>query len=476
MQSGFPNIQYMNEIRKGDERKRKYYINLVFFLLSIVIIVAICPRKSIHVWNEILGSTILVSSCYIVLFMFLSHFRSEILEVTRKTFFIILTILVFILFTRVVIILPGSIIQYLIPFAIIPLVIRTFYDARLAMFILLVTIMLAGLLVPDPFEFVFMNFIAGVIALFSLSDNYRRGKLFISALLVVVSYSVIYFGISLLHDGNIYSINWSGYKWFVGNGFLVLLSYPLIFVFEKRFLFLSDTTLLELSDTNQPLLRRLAEEAPGSFQHSRQVANLAEEAAREIGANLLLVRAGALYHDIGKVVNSQNFIENQSLNSSPHTNLDPLESSKLIINHVNEGVLIARKYKLPVQIIDFIRTHHGTTMTYFFYKKYLDMEDKEDGMEEEFTYPGPKPFSREHAIVMMADAVEASSRTLDQFSAESISELVERILIIQEQDDQFSDAPLTFKDITDVKKVFKKCLSNIYHVRVAYPGRDSISD
>ena len=212
---------------------------------------------------------------------------------TRKTFFIILTILSFVVLTRIVISLPDQNSLFLIPFAIIPIVICTFYDARLALFILLITIMLAGFIVPDPFEFVFMNFISGIVAIFSLTNIYRRGKLFFSSLVVVISYSVIYFGISIIDGESISDINWSNYKLFAGNGILVLLSYPLIFLFEKKFFFLSDATLLELSDTNQPLLRRFAEEAPGSFQHSLQVANLAEEAARIVGANLLLVRTGS---------------------------------------------------------------------------------------------------------------------------------------------------------------------------------------
>ena len=272
-----------------------------------------------------------------------------------------------------------------------------------------------------------------------------------------------------MNADNIANVNWSDYKWIAGNGILVLLSYPLIFLFEKKFFFLSDSTLLELSDTNQPLLRRFAEEAPGSFQHSLQVANLADEAARGVGANLLLARTGALYHDIGKIINSEYFIENQAVDYSPHHSLDPIKSSKLIISHVNEGVLIARKYKLPVQIIDFIRTHHGTTKAYFFYKKYLDSNQESNGREREFAYSGPRPFTKETAIVMMADAVEAASRTLEKRTEESISELVERILFIQEQDDQFSEAPLTFKDISDIKSIFKKRLLNIYHARIAYP-------
>ena len=452
---------------------RKNFLNLIFFLLSILIIVAIWPHEKNDTWPELLGFVILVSSFYLVLYLFLYYFHPEILDLSRKTLFIILTILTFVLLARSVLLFHDHDILFLIPFAIIPIVIRTFYDARLALFIFLITIMLAGFIVPSPFEFIIVNFIAGLLAIFSLTNIYRRAKLLFSAMVVVMSYSIVYFAISMINAESVSDISWSGYKWFAGNGVIILLIYPMIFLFEKKFFFLSDSTLLELSDTNHPLLRRLAEEAPGSFQHSRQVAILAEEAARVVGANLLLTRAGALYHDIGKVISSEYFIENQAVDYSPHHDLDPLESSRLIINHVNEGVVIARKYKMPVQIIDFIRTHHGTTKAYYFYKMYLDTKEREDGMEKEFAYQGPKPYSKEMAIVMMADAVEASSRTLDKYTEYTISELVERIIIIQEQDEQFSDAPLTFKDITEIKSVFKKCLSNIYHVRIAYPERES---
>ncbi|HUX56615.1 MAG TPA: HDIG domain-containing protein [Bacteroidales bacterium] len=456
--------------------RRKFIINLIFFFLSIITVVVIWPREMNDTWFEILGSIIVVSSCYMVLYLFLNIFRPEILEVTRKTFFIILIIITFIVLTRVVVSFYDHSILFLIPFAVIPIVISAFYDERLALFILLVTIMLAGFIVPNPFEFIFMNFISGVLAIFSMMNIYRRAKLLFSSLVVVFSYSVIYFAINIINTESIANLNWAEYKWFLGNGIIVLLSYPLIFLFEKEFLFLSDSTLLELSDTNQPLLRRLAEEAPGSFQHSRQVANLAEEASRAVGANLLLTRVGALYHDVGKVINSEYFIENQAKDYSPHHDLGPLESSKVIIKHVDEGVDIARKYKLPIQIIDFIRTHHGTTKAYYFYKKYLEKNQRSNDIEKDFVYPGPKPFSKEMAIVMMADAVEASSRTLESYTEFTISELVERIFIIQEQDDQFSDAPLTFKDISDIKSVFKKRLQNIYHARIAYPERDIKQD
>ena len=362
---------------------------------------------------------------------------------------------------------------YLIPFAMIPMVIRTFYDARLALFILLITIMLAGFLVPESFEFVFLTFISGLAAIFSLTNIYRRAKFIFSSLIVIITYSVLFFGVSLLKGESVELIAWTEYKWFAVNGILILLCYPVIFLFEKNFYFLSDTTLLELSDSNQPLLRRLSQDAPGSFQHSLQVANIAEEAARKIGANSLLVRTGSLYHDIGKVVNPEYFIENQSEESSPHNNLDSLSSAKVIIDHVSKGVELARKYKLPIQIIDFIRTHHGTTTAYFFYKKFLDENPQKSDMKSEFVYPGPKPFSKETAIVMMADAVEASSRSLGNYTEDNIRELVERIIYLQEMDDQFSEVPLTFKDISEIKEVFVKMLANIHHVRIAYPERDS---
>jgi cyclic-di-AMP phosphodiesterase PgpH len=423
-------------------------------------------------WFILLGRFILVTACYLALYLFMYNFRFDVLSSTRKTSFIILVLLLFIIITRLVIYLPGNVV-FLIPFALIPIVVRTFYDSRLALFVYLVAIMLAGFIVPNSFEFVFISYIAGVIAIFSLTNVYRRAKLFFAVLMVFLAYSVIYLGIGLMQEGSLSNMNWQNYIWFAGNGVFLLLSYPLIFVFEKTFRFLSDATLFELSDTNQPLLRKLADEAPGSFQHSLQVANLAEEAAREIGANTLLARTGALYHDIGKTFNSAYFIENQTEGFSPHDQLDPLKSSEIIIDHVKKGVELARKFNLPIQIIDFIQTHHGTTVAYFFFKKFLDKNPNRTDMEKVFAYPGPKPASKESAIVMMADAVEAASRSLANYSDENISELVERIVYIQEQDGQYSQTPLTFRDISDIKNVFVKRLLNIYHARIAYPKRET---
>ncbi|MBN2667452.1 MAG: HDIG domain-containing protein [Bacteroidales bacterium] len=424
-----------------------------------------------EMWLIVLGRLIAVTACYLSLYFFMYYFRFDVLSSTHKTFFIILVILLFIIITRLVVYLPGNVI-FLIPFAIIPIMVRTFYDSRLALFVFLITIMLAGFFVPNSFEFVFLSFIAGVMVIISLTNIYRRAKLFTAAVMAFLSYSIVYLWIGLMQEGNLAGMNWQNYIWFAGNGVLLFLSYPLIFVFEKTFGFLSDATLFELADTNQPLLRKLSEEAPGSFQHSLQVANLAEEAAREIGANNLLARTGALYHDIGKIFHSEYFIENQPEGFSPHDQIDPLESAGIITGHVKKGMELAKKYNLPSAIVDFIQTHHGTGVAYFFYKKYLDKNPKRTDMEKHFAYGGPRPLTKETAIVMMADAVEASSRSLANYSDENISELVERIIYIQEQDGQFAETPLTFKDISDIKKVFIKRLSNIYHARIAYPKRE----
>ncbi len=417
-----------------------------------------------------IGKFILVVSCYFILYLFLYHFRPEVLDSLLKTVFIILLVLLFTGATRFVVSVPALNV-YLIPFGLIAIVIRTFYDSRLALFILLITIMLAGFMVPNSFEFVFLTFIAGVIAIFSLTNTYRRGRLFFTSLMVAISYSVVYSGIGIIQEGSIVDINYVNYGWFAVNGVLLLMVFPITFIFEKAFGFLSDATLFELSDTNQPLLRRLAEEAPGSFQHSLQVANLAAEAAQAIGGNDLLVRVGALYHDIGKMVKPQFFTENSSSNFDPHKELSPEESAKMIIDHIEKGVELAKKYNLPSQIIDFIVTHQGTTTAYYFYHKHLEANAGKDVDDSLFTYPGPKPFSKETAVLMMADAVEAASRSLPGYSKESIGQVVESVIDNQLADGQFSDSPITLKDISVVKAVLKNRLSNIYHARIAYPAR-----
>jgi putative nucleotidyltransferase with HDIG domain len=451
---------------------KKTLVNLILFLASISGVVAILAWERELTVAAFFGTIIIVSSVFVILYLFLYHFRREVLTVNRKVFFILLAVILFLFVTRLVTELPGIDLLYLVPFAIIPVIIRTFYDARLALFILLITIMLAGYMLTEPFAFIFMSFTAGMAAIFTLNTHYRKIRLLLTVVVVIMSYSVIWTGMTLVTRGSFPPDSLNTLLLFAGNGLLILISYPLIFLFEQNFLLISDTTLLELSDTNQPLLRKFATEAPGSFQHSLQVSNLAEEAARVIGANSMLVRAGALYHDIGKIANPGYFVENQTEEYSPHEKLEPVESAKLIISHVRNGVNLAKNYKIPVQIIDFIRMHHGTSVAYYFYKKHMDLHPKDIHMEKLFTYPGPKPFSKETAVLMMADAVEAASRSITDLNEESIDDLVERIIYIQEQDGQFSEVPLTFKDMSDIKDAFKRRLANIYHARIIYPERD----
>ncbi|MGM0530209.1 MAG: HD family phosphohydrolase [Bacteroidota bacterium] len=416
----------------------------------------------------LLGQFIFVFAAIFVLYLFLYHFRYEILQNSLKTLFILLLVILMVFVSSYTVKLRPEVF-YIIPFAILPIIIRSFYDARLALFIHIITIMLIGSFAPHSFEFIFLNFIAGIVAIFSLTSLSRRGKLFLSAAMVVVSYIFVYFGISITQEGNIEGVNWVNVGYFGINGALVLASYPLIFVFEKTFGFLSDVTLMELSDTNQPLLRRLSEQAPGTFQHSVQVASLAETAAYQIGGNTLLVRTGALYHDIGKMKNPIYFIENQDTDFNPHQQLEFRESAKIIINHVKQGIEYASRYKLPGPIVDFIRTHHGTTRVHYFYKKYLQEYNEEEVDESEFSYPGPKPFSKEMAALMMADAVEAASRSYSSLDEKTINNLVDQIIDSQLNGGQFENVDITFRDITIIRGIFKKKLQNFYHARIKYP-------
>lgn len=416
----------------------------------------------------IAGQVLLVLAAMMVLFLFLFHFRIEILLSSKKTIFILLLTVLFVSLAGLTA-RTGVIHLFVIPFALLPIIIRTFYDSRLAIFIHVVTIILIGFIAPNGFEFVFMQFIAGIVAIFAMHSARKRSQLFWSAAIVFVTYSFIYFALSLIHESDLSKINWMNFVWLGANGLLILTSYPLIYVFEKIFGFLSDLTLLELSDTNSPLLRELASKAPGTFQHSMQVANLAEEAIYKIGGNPLLVRTGALYHDIGKMNMAPFFIENQSPDFNPHDKLDFEESAELIISHVSEGVLLAKKYKLPETIIEFIQSHHGTTTVQYFYRSFLKHFPEEEADISRFTYHGPIPHSKETAVLMMADSVEAASRSLKEYSERIIGDLVDGIISYQQKEGQFEDSDITFKELTMVKEVFREKLRNIYHSRIEYP-------
>ena len=412
----------------------------------------------------LIGQIIFVFACIAVLFLFLWHFRNDILAHTMKTIFILMLVLIIVLVSRF-----TTQVLYIIPFALVPIIIKTFYDARLALFIHIITVLIVGFFAPNGFEFIFLNFIAGIVAIFSLTNIYRRGKLFLTAALVFLTYSFVYFGLAITQEGNFTNIELHNFIYFAINGGFVLLAYPLIYIFEKAFGFLSDLTLMELSDTNSRLLRLLAEKAPGTFQHSMQVANLAEEAIFKIGGNALLVRTGALYHDIGKMVNPAYFIENQRAGFNPHDMHEFDESANIIISHVKDGVELAKKHSLPEPLIDFIRTHHGTTRVQYFYRSYIKKFPEQEVDINKFTYPGPKPYSKETAALMMADSVEAASRSLSDISEDKINNLVDSIINDQMQDGQFDNANITFKDIATIKGIFKQKLVNIYHTRIEYP-------
>lgn len=414
------------------------------------------------------GRVLLTLIAFMVVFLFLFNFRREVTQSLVKTSFI-LFMMVLILFIASMVSAYDKKFYYVVPFTILPIIIRTFYDERVALFIHVVTVLLGGFMALNSFDFIFLNIIAGMVAIFSLTNLYHRSRFFLSGFLVVLAYSVTYFGISVVKEGSFSQLELGNFGYFGLNGIFTLLSFLLIYIFEKTFGFLSDTTLMELSDTNQPLLRKLAENAPATFQHSMQVANLSEEATRHIGGNPLLVRTGALYHDIGKSIDASYFTENQMGGVNPHQNKDLKESAKIIINHVIAGKEMAIKHKLPDPIIDFILMHHGTSTAKYFYKTYQNEHPGKEVDKKDFQYPGPRPFSKETAVLMMADSVEAASRSLESYTAETISELVERIVGSQMDEGQFEEADITFRDIKKVKEVFKARLNTIYHARIAYP-------
>ena len=416
----------------------------------------------------LLGQILIVTLCLSVLIIFLAFFRKDIFLNNTKITFILLLIVLQVLMIRLAL-NSQSFSIYILPFCILPIIIRAFYDTRIALFVHLITVLVISFMAPNRFEFAFLQLVTGIIAILSIVNIHNRSQIFISSILIFLTYSIAFFGITIIQDGGSDVINIYDFAWFGISALLTLFSYPLIFIFEKIFGFVSDVSLLELSDTNGKLLRELALLAPGTFQHSLQVANIAEDAIYSIGGNALLVRAGALYHDIGKMEMPLYFIENQASGINPHEDLNYDESAAIIIGHVIKGVEIAKKHNLPEQIIDFIRSHHGTTITAYFYRSFQNAFPEEHIDIEKFRYPGPIPFSKESAVLMMADSVEAASRSLKKYDAESIDNLVELIITSQIEQNQFINSDITFRDINVLKKIFKKKLMNMYHLRVEYP-------
>ncbi|MDA9563304.1 HDIG domain-containing protein [Flavobacteriales bacterium] len=414
------------------------------------------------------GQILLVSIMVLILVGFLYFFREDVYYENDKIAFILFisTLMVYLASMSVV---YEKITIYVLPFCILPILMRTFFDVRLAIFTHIVTMIIIGFMAPNSFEFLFIQVVAGIASIYFIVNIRKRSQIFITSIIIFLAYSITYVGFRIIQEGDPTSIDYTNISWFGVSALITLSTYPLMYVFERTFNFITDVTLMELADTNSPLLRQLAEEAPGTFQHSLQVANLAEEATHKVGGNPLLMRTAALYHDIGKLKNPAFFIENQS-GINPHDELnDPLRSSKIIVNHVIDGIEMAKKHRLPEEIIDFIRTHHGTSTTGYFYKVYKQQHPDEKVDRANFAYPGPTPFSKETSILMMADAVEAASRSLQKPNEESLRTLVETIIDHQTIEEQFINANITFKDISEIKKIFIKKLMNIYHIRIEYP-------
>jgi putative nucleotidyltransferase with HDIG domain len=357
---------------------------------------------------------------------------------------------------------------YILPYAIVPVVVRTFFDSRTALFTHLTIVLLCSLMAPNPHEFFILQTIAGMVVTFSLKDLSERSQLIRCAFFIYLSYAISYTGILLYMEADLSKINWLMFLYFGINFILLMFAYVLVYMLEKVFGYVSGITLIELSNINKPLLRKLSEVAPGTFQHSMQVSILASEAVEKIGGNAPLVRTGALYHDIGKTANPAFFTENQT-NVNPHEQISYEQSAQIIIGHVTEGVKIAEKASLPQSIIDFISTHHGRGKAKYFYLNYKNQFPGKEIDEDKFTYPGPNPFSKETAILMMADSVEAASRSLKNHTEEEIKDLINRIIDTQLADGLLKDAPLTFLDIEKVKQVFLDKLKIAYHTRISYP-------
>ena len=421
--------------------------------------------KSNYLWL-LVGYGLLVMLVLLMLLLFLKKYRPEIYKNNTKVTFIFFNVLLMVLLTTIVVKMDAKYV-YVVPLCILPLILKAFFDPRLGLFVHVLTVLLLGFIVPNSFEYLFLQIIAGIVTILTVSELYKRANLFISVAQITFIYIIGYFAFVLIQEGNIYEFEWVIFGYFVLCGLATLFAHPLIYFYEKLFGLVSDVSLLELSDTNSKLLKELSNKAPGTFHHSLNVANLAEAAAQEIGANSMLVRVGALYHDIGKMASPTFFIENQLSGINAHDELDPKESASIIINHVIDGIEIARKYNLPDRIIDFIRTHHGTSMVYYFYKK--EQETQGQANKEDFKYPGPIPFSKETAILMMADSVEAASKSLKEPTSTKIDVFVEKIIDAQMEQGQFLNADVTFKDIELIKKVLKKKLNNMFHLRVEYP-------
>ena len=414
-----------------------------------------------------IGQTLLVSVLILCFMIFLELFRKE-YYLRKRSVLLLFALIVFFPVILSIMVEENLSNVYVVPLAMIPIIIGIFLDSRTAFMAHTTIILICSIFLRYPHQFIILQMAAGMTAIYSLRELSQRSQLLRTALIVVISYAILYFAFELIQEDDLTKLNTRMYIYFVINGILLLFVYPLLFILEKTFGFTSNVTLVELSNINNKLLRQMSEVVPGTFQHSLQMANLAAEAANKIGANSQLVRTGALYHDIGKMVNPAFFTENQT-NVNPHKNLSYEQSAQVIINHITDGIKLAEKHQLPKVIKDFIRTHHGKGVAKYFYISYKNEHPDEEIDIEKFSYPGPNPFTKEQAILMMADAVEAASRSLSEYTEESIGTLIEKIIDGQVSEGYFKECPITFKDIATVKALFKEKLKTVYHTRITYP-------
>lgn len=414
-----------------------------------------------------MGQALLVSILVICFMIYLELFRKDYYE-RKRSVLLLFALIVFFPVVLSIMVEQNLSNVYVIPMAMIPIIIGIFLDSRTAFMAHTIIVLICSIFLRYPHEFIILQMATGMTAIYSLRELSQRSQLLRTALIVVICYTLLYFAFELIQEDDLTKLNTRMYMYFIINGILLLFAYPLLFILEKTFGFTSNVTLVELSNINTKLLREMSEVAPGTFQHSLQMANLAAEAANCIGANSQLVRTGALYHDIGKMVNPAFFTENQT-SINPHKSLSYEQSAQVIISHITDGIKLAEKHNLPKVIKDFIRTHHGKGVAKYFYISYKNEHMDEEIDMEKFSYPGPNPFTKEQAILMMADSVEAASRSLPEYTEESISNLIEKIVDGQVAEGYFKECPITFKDIAMVKALFKEKLKTVYHTRITYP-------
>jgi putative nucleotidyltransferase with HDIG domain len=416
----------------------------------------------------IVGEIVMILGLMTLLFLYINLFRPRIYD-SISNLILILSLIVLMVGLTSFAIRINAFSYYMVPFALLPIIIRVFFDSRTALFAHIITMLMISFMVDNSFQFILLQITIGMAAVSSLKDMSQRSQLAQTALYIFLSYVLMYLAFQCISEGDIQRINWQSIVYFAVSSIFLLMAYVIIYLYEKIFGLLSSVTLVELTNINSDLMMEFSERAPGTFQHSLQVSNLATEAAKKINANSLLVRTGALYHDIGKMKHPEYFIENQLGGKNPLTEVDFEEASKIVINHVTDGVEIAKKNHLPEQIINFIGTHHGFCKTKYFYNSYINANPDKKPDDAIFTYPGPLPNNKETAILMMADAVEARSRSLGVYTDQTIREMVESMIDGQIAEGQFKDAPITFQDVETVKAVFIEKIKSFYHSRIVYP-------